>query len=342
MRAVLLLSPEKLVLTEKEEEPVGHGEVKVAIRAVGICGSDLHTFKGLNPNARLPVIMGHEIAGEVAEIGGGVIGAEVGDRVVIEPLLRCGKCFHCVRGDYNRCTDLKIMGVHSDGGFCEYVVVKESMIYELPKEMTYAEGAMVEPTAASVHAAIKRGRIDLGESVAILGSGTIGLLLLQIVKACGASFVLVTDVVESRLKVARRLGADLVVDVREEDPVKLALEQTGGLGVDVAFEAVGKEVVLKQALQMTRAGGRVIIIGIYGRPSVKIDVMKTIFNKELVMKGSRVYSSGDFDRAIDLIRRREINVEPLLTHLLPLEETEKGIKLMIEHKEKAIKVHLKP
>ena len=336
-KAALLKSAGEVVFIDVDRPKLRGYEVLVEVKVCGICGSDLHAYKNLHPDIRLPIILGHEFSGDIVEVGEQVKGFKIGDRVCVEPLTTCGECFFCRHGEYNRCFKLRVIGCQLNGAFTKYIAIGERWIHKL-NSLSYEEGAMVEPLAVAVHA-VERGGVKIGDEVAVLGAGTIGLLTLQVAKAFGASRVIATDLVDWRLKVAKELGADVVLNPARDDVVKEVLSITD-VGVDVAFEAVGSQTVLQTALKIVKKGGSVTVVGVYESPNVQLQIMD-IVNKELTVKGTLVYC-WDYEKAINLIKAGRVNVRRLITHTLPLEEIKKGFELMLSKVEGVVKVQIKP
>ncbi|MCD6509075.1 MAG: zinc-binding alcohol dehydrogenase family protein [Thermoprotei archaeon] len=337
MRAVLLHGPYDIRVEDVDKPSPSRGEVVIRVKAAGICGTDLHSYRGKHPFLRPPRIPGHEFSGYVAEIGEGVTGIEVGERVVVEPLISCGRCDACIRGEYNVCRNLKVLGVHVDGAFAEYVKVPAEKVYRLPKGVSYEDGALIEPLAVAVHVT-RRGKIGLGDSIAILGSGPIGLLIAQVARCAGARRIIMTDVLGYRLRLAERLGADVTINAKDEDPVRRILEETNNMGVDVAIEAAGAPPTPAQALRVTKPHGRVVIIGFFEMPSVQLNILD-IVAKELHVYGSRVYWH-DFATAIELLSEDKIDVRSLVTHKYRLEEAKEAFEVLDKKIGRPIKVLL--
>ncbi|HDJ89625.1 MAG TPA: hypothetical protein ENG40_02910, partial [Thermoprotei archaeon] len=313
-------------------------EVLIKVKRCGICGSDLHAYKGLHPDYILPLIPGHEFSGDVIEVGKNVEKIKVGDKVAVEPLVVCGKCRFCIRGEYNRCIKLKVIGCQTNGAFAEYISVPERWVYKLPEKISYEEGAMIEPLAVAVHA-VRRVK-DLGENVLVLGAGTIGLLTAQVARAFGATNVFITDIVDWKVDFAEKLGIDYPVNSLKTNLKDFLKKYVGETGVDTTFEAVGSNVTLNQALELTRKGGNIVIIGIYEKPMVNINVMN-IVNKELNVYGSLVYR-WDFEKAIGLVEKKLIDVKSLVSSVVKLDNIEKGFKSMIAREKGIIKIQVDP
>lgn len=339
MQVAILREAGVFDIVNMDDPKMRPNEVLIEVKACGICGSDLHAYKGLSPDIKFPIILGHEFSGDIIDSGRDVKGARVGDRVCVEPVVTCGDCYFCQKGEYNRCTQIGIIGCQLNGAFAEYISVNEKWLHEIPKNVSYEEGALIEPLAVAVHS-VRRCGIKGGEVVVVFGAGTVGNLILQILKNKKASKVIVVDLVDWRLELAKRLGADVTVNSQEKNVVTEVLEITGGIGADVSFEVVGNNEVLGQAIKVTRKGGDIILIGIYEEPIVRHCIMDLIFN-ELTMKGSAIYC-GDFETAIQLVQQGKVNLKPLITRVLPLDNIKIAFEAAIEKVEPVLKIILRP
>ncbi len=333
-----------------EERPIPQpkpDEVLVAIKRVGVCGSDVHYFThGRIGNfvVRQPMILGHESAGVVEAVGGAVTRFRPGDRVTIEPGYTCRRCFYCKTGHYNLCPDVVFMATPPvDGAFCEYVAWPEDFIFALPDAMSFEEGAMMEPLSVGLWAA-ERGGVRPGDSVAIFGSGPIGLVTLQAAKAAGATTLIVVDVQSYRLEHARRLGATHVIDDSEGKALEQVRAITSGLhgfgpeysGVDVAFETAGAVPTTRNTLAATRPGGVAVLVGLPPNPMVEIDLVATA-GKEIDIRGQFRYANR-YPRAIALTANRQVDVATLVTHHFPLSRAVDALRFADEHKHESLKV----
>lgn len=329
-----------LRLREVPEPACGPGQLKLRVVAAGICGTDLHIERDEAHN-RPPVTLGHEIAGIVEEAGAGVTRARVGDRVTVSPYLSvlCGHCRYCRAGYYAMCSERLALGHSVDGGFAKYVIVHDDQVYPLPGDMDITLGALVEPLACSVQAVSELSHVEPGDLVLIAGPGPVGLLTLQLVKAQGARAVvsgLARDA--HRLAVARKMGADVVVDVENEDLLDTVKRLSGGFGVDFAFECAGEVAALNQCVSATRKLGTVVILGLYANGAMVNP--NEIVNKQLVLRGSISHSWGTWDRTLAILRERRIDLAPLVSHRLPLSEWQEGFRLAQERV--GLKVVLEP
>jgi 2-desacetyl-2-hydroxyethyl bacteriochlorophyllide A dehydrogenase len=334
----MVSAPGKVEFQEKRLRELLPKEVLIGVKASSICGSDLHIFKGKHPSAPLPVAIGHELSGEVLKIGNGVSGLREGDRVVVEPVITCGQCYFCQKGEYNLCTQISFQYRKGQGGFAPYFIAKEDWVHPLPEGISYEEGALIEPLSVSLHA-VKKGNLQPGHTVAIFGAGAIGLIILLLIRLSGAGEVFIVDVQDHRLKKARAFGASYIMNNSKEEAVPIILEKTSQLGVDRAFEAVGLESTLVQSLKALKKGGSSIVVGIFEDQEVKIPV-NLFIQKEISLMGSQGYC-WDFQSALKLLEKGEIHLKEMITHVLPLSSLQKGFELSTDPKSEAIKVVIK-
>ncbi len=331
----IVAAPGKIEYREHAVPKLGANDVKVKVRAVTLCGSDAHIFKGKHPAAPLPVAVGHEIAGEVVEIGLQVTRVHPGDRVAVEPVIACGTCYFCRRGQYHLCTEISFQYRQGQGGLTPYFVVGEQWAHPFPPAITYAEGAMLEPLSVALHA-VKKSGIGVGQSSAIFGAGAIGLLLLQLVRLGGGGKTFVVDINSSRLRVAIELGAFNALDNRSTEVEEAIKAETGGLGADCAFEAVGLPVTLAQALRSVRKGGRVVLVGLFEREEISIPA-NIFVQREITLAGSQGYN-WDFQDAIQLLIEEKVDLKRLITHEFPYAEVQQAFDTMMDPGQEAIKV----
>ena len=335
MKRARVLGPRKIIVEDVPVPKVSQSEVLIKVEYCGICGSDIHAFLGKHPFIKPPITPGHEFSGTVVEVGEDVKSISVGDRVTVIPQLTCGKCYNCRIGRYNICRNLKVIGCQVDGAMAEFFSVDEKLVFKLPDEISLKEAALIEPAAVAVHA-VRLSDVRLGDNVVVLGAGPIGLLTLQCAKLSGAKKVVVTDLIDFRLKLAEKLGADYVVNVAETDLEKFVEEELGVDSVDLVFECVGVEATINQAIDVVRKGGQVVVVGVFsGKTPVKIHLVQ---DREIVLKGSLMYLREDFQRAIDLIASKKLQVSPLITHVVPLSRVEEAYRIAVEKKTEAVKV----
>lgn len=316
----------------------GQEDVVIQVKRVGICGSDMPIYEGIR-KVPLPLIPGHEFAGVIIEKGDAVNDFEIGDRVTAELVISCGKCFFCKTGHEPLCENMVEIGIDINGAFAEYVAVPCKVLHRLPEELSFEDGASVDPLA-SAYRFTRKVAISSADTVVIIGPGPIGLYALQVAVAEGAKKAIVAGAKgdEKRLEVARNLGACKTINVMHEDTLEKIKEYTDGYMADVAIEATGNPTAVDLALSYVRKGGRVALGGIFHRLS-EIDPAKVV-RKELKIFGSFCYSWMDFSECIKLLSNKKVETKKVITHTLPLEKVEEGIKLI--KRKQAIKVMLKP
>jgi len=317
-------------------------EVMIKVEYVGICGSDVHGFESgpfippKDPNQKIG--LGHECAGSVAAIGEKVTKFKVGDRVTIEPGVPCGKCRYCLEGKYNICPDVDFMATQPNyrGALTNYLCHPESFTYRLPESMDMIEGALVEPAAVGMHAAMLAD-VKPGDAVVILGAGCIGLMTLQACKVMGVSDIIVADVLQKRLNLAKELGAKAVINGKEEDTVERVKEMVGDLGADVIFETAGSVITAKQAPLMVRRGGKIMIVGtIPGK--TPIDFLK--INREVHIQTVFRYANR-FPATIQAIESKKFNVKSMVTHRYGYPEVQQAFEESLSLKSEIVKSVIK-
>ena len=315
-------------------EPIA-GQVLIKTKAVSICGSDVHTFNGKHPFAPLPAALGHELSGKIIRIGDHVNRLKSGDRVVLEPVISCGHCDFCQKGDYNLCVDISFHHRQGQGAFIPYFVAEENRVFKLPDNTTFEEGALVEPLAVAVHA-VKKAGIILGDRVAVFGAGAIGLMILVLARLQGAVAVYAVDVQSSRLEKAGDFGAAGVFNNAGGTAVEEIVHCTEGLGVDVSFEAVGCQATLVQALQVLKKGGHAVVAGLNSQPDAIIP--SNIFvQKEISLSGTQGYCR-DFQTALSLLENGDVDLSRFVTHTLPFDSLQEGFDLLTQPDNDALKV----
>ena len=340
MKAAVLHKPLDLRVEMVDAPQVGARDVLVRIRRVGICGSDVHFYlRGRIGSfvVKKPLILGHECSGEVAEVGEKVTNVKVGQRVVIEPGFTCGVCEACRSGRYNLCPNVRFYGAPPyDGAFAEYALASAENVYPMPDNMTYGEGAMIEPLAVGLMAT-KRGRVSVHDSVAVFGAGPIGLFSLQAAKSHGAVETFAVDIIDYRLEYASKLGAGTVINALKGDPVELIRESTGGRGVDVVIEASGSPKAVRQAIDVVKPGGRIVFVGY---PLVEVPILiDKVLVKELDLHGVHRYANV-FPTAIRLVSSGKVDVRSLVTHVFPFEKILEGFKVHMNKIGNPIKVQI--
>jgi len=331
LKAALLYGPKDLRIEERPEPIIGPGEMLLRVRAVGVCGSDVHTYLHgrIGPTVlQSPLILGHEFGGQVAQVADEVDNVRLGDRVAVDPARNCTTCEFCLKGHPNLCENLHFCGLWpDDGALAEYMACPARLAYSLPESISYGGAVLLETLGIAIHAA-DLGKLRVGYEVAVLGCGPIGLLVIQMARLSGATRIFATDLLDNRLEFARQCGATDVLNAGEADPVAWVAEQTKGRGVDVAFEAAGAAETPTQAVEMARHGGTVCLIGIPVEDRTEFRA-SSARRKGLTIKLVR-RMKHTYPRAIALAQRGLAELQSLLTHEFPLEEAEKAFQL-VEH-----------
>jgi L-iditol 2-dehydrogenase len=341
MKALLLSKYRELEIAEVPTPVVGVGEVLIRVGACGICGSDVHGYDGSSGRRIPPIVMGHEAAGRVAVVGAGVTGLAEGDRVTFDSTIYCGACGYCRRGEVNLCDHRQVLGVSCGdysraGAFAEFVVVPARVVYKLPESISFAEAAMLEAVAVAIHA-VSLAEISAESTALVVGAGTIGALILQALRAAGCRRVFVSDVDGTRLQMAKELGADVLS--ANEDSVAHILQRTGGVGVDVAMEAVGRNETVQAAIASVRKGGTVVLVGNIS-PDVTLPLQKVV-TRQIRLQGSCA-SAGEYPQAIALMASGAIRVKPLITAIAPLADGPQWFERLYAREPNLLKVVLTP
>jgi (R,R)-butanediol dehydrogenase/meso-butanediol dehydrogenase/diacetyl reductase len=329
-------------IEEVPKPKIRDNEVLVAVKAASICGSEVHAFTGVSKRRQeihgLPLVMGHEFSGEVVEVGKDVKYISVGDRVSVNPIVTCGKCEQCITGRTNICKNFVLLGLHVNGAFAEYVPVPAENCYKIPDTLSFEEVALIEPCSVGVHA-VNIARLELGDDVAILGAGPIGLMALQAAKCAGAGRIFIADVVPFRLDMAKKMGADIIINPAEEDSVQKIMELTNGEGVDVAIEAVGVQRTVQQAIDIVKKGKTVVVAGMMEK--IMAVGMLNVAQNEVRIQGDYGYTKKEFASSLKLVSANKINLKPMITHVFTLNEIVKGFEVLVQKKD-VMKVIIKP
>ena len=343
MKALLLKEYRKLELAEMPEPRIGPDELLVRVRACGICGSDIHGFDGSSGRRIPPLVMGHEAAGVVSQTGSSVTRFQVGDRVTFDSTVYCGRCDYCRRGEVNLCDQRQVLGVSNGeyrrhGAFAEWVVVPEYIVYPLPEALSFEHAAMVEALSIAVHA-VGLTLLKLGDTAVVVGSGMIGLLVIQTLRLAGCARVIAVDVDAARLSLAVGFGAEVCLNPAHSDVASSVRDFTSGRGADVVLEAVGTTATLSTALACARKGG---VLTMIGNISPKVELpLASIVTRQIRMFGSCA-SAGEYPVCLDLLTRKTIRVEPLISKVAPLEEGPAWFERLYHREPNLMKVILQP
>ena len=342
MKALRLIGTRRMDVADVPlPQEVGPDDILVRVKAIGICGSDLHYYRGEPAgNAPLvyPFIMGHEFAGQVEAVGAHVTNVRPGDRVAVDPAVPCGHCEFCLEGNPNVCPTVRFSGSPGvPGAMQELVVWPAHEAFKIPDSMSYAQGAVLEPLGVALHA-INLGKLRIADTVAVIGSGPIGLMITQLARLSGAQDVFATDVLDHRVHMARQAGASLAINSRRQDPVKTILSATGGRGVDVAFEVAGAVETAEQAAEVVKPGGTVVVVGICGED--RMDFRAGITRRKgVTIKVSRRMKHV-YERTIPLVHRKMVDIDWLVTHTFPLEQGADAFRILADYDDEVGKVVL--
>ena len=310
MQQAVMTQPGKIEFREISKPLPKADEVLIAIKRIGVCGSDIHVYHGLHPYTGYPVVQGHEVSGIVAEVGKGVEGFAPGDHVVFMPQVTCGECYPCKHGMYHICDSLKVMGFQTDGAAQDYFAVASDKVLKLPESISLDQGALIEPVAVAVHA-LRRADELTGKKVIVLGAGTIGNLVAQVAQASGAQAVMLTDISEYKLEKARQCGIKLAINTQKEGLDQAILNAFGPDKADLILECVGAQETIDQAIANARKGSTIIVVGVFGKkPTVDLGWVQ---DRELNVLGTLMYQKNDYERAIELAAAGKLQLDTLVT-----------------------------
>ena len=333
----------ELELTDVPKPEPGPGHVLVRVKACGICGSDIHGFDGSSGRRIPPLVMGHEAAGIVAGIGANVKGLAEGDRVTFDSTVSCGECFFCRRGEMNLCDNRQVLGVscgdyRRNGAFAEYVTVPRGIVYKLPDTLSFEKAAAIEPVSVAVHA-VGLTSIKLGDTAVVVGTGMVGLLVVQALRLAGCGRVIAVDVDDAKLTLARQLGADECINSRNADAPAFVKSLTAGRGADIAVEVVCATAPFQTALASVRKGGTVTLVGNI-TPKIELP-LQSVVTRQIKLIGSCI-SAGEYPVCIDLLARGAIRMDPLISAVAPLEEGPAWFRRLYDKEPNLMKVVLQP
>ncbi len=335
IKAAFFYGKEDIQIHEVNIPKIKEDEILIKVRVCGICGSDVRSYyKGVEGRYKIPLILGHEVSGQVFKIGGKIDGFAIGDRVVVAPIYGCGKCSFCLSGQENLCKDVMVFGCNLDGAFAEYMkipaqAIQRGALVKIPDELSDEEAALIEPFSCCLHG-ILRANVEPGDTVVVIGAGPIGLAHLTLLKILGSGKVIVSDIVNKRLERAKKFGADATVNSKEGNlPLKVK-ELTKDKGADSVIVAAPSKEAVEAGLKIVRRGGSVVIFG--GCPAnslIQIDP-NLIHYSEITVTGSIDSTIDDFRRTVQLISR--LNLKPFITHRFPSEEVHQAIQVMKDKK----------
>jgi len=319
MKALVLEDVKQFEYKDVPEPEIAPDEVLLQVKATGICGSDIHGMDGSSGRRIPPIIMGHESSGVIAKIGDAVTEWQVGDRVTFDSTIYCGECHFCKRGEINLCDNRRVVGVscgdyRQHGAFAEYLAIPARILYRIPDNLSFVQAAFVEPVSIAVHA-VERTPIALNDTAVVVGTGLIGLLVIQVLKQSGCGRIIGIDIDDDRLAMAREFGADVTFNSTDEAIIDKVLAETNGRGADISFEVVGITPTLQLAIYSLRKGGSLTLVGNIA-PFAELP-MQNVVTREITLYGS-CNSQGEYPVSLDLLSQGKINIEPLITDVAPL------------------------
>lgn len=327
MKAIQVRKAYDLVTAEVKKPVLSKDdEVLVKVKRVGICGSDMHIYHGTNPLATLPRVIGHEVTGQVEEVGAKVQSLKPGDHVVIEPISYCGSCYACRKGRPNVCAKLSVFGVHEDGGMREYIVLPERQLHAVSKDLPWEEAVMAEPYTIGAQA-VWRGQVEKGDTVLIQGAGPIGICVLKMAKLAGAA-VMMTDLNNERLAFAKENGADAVVNVQAEHVAERVHEWTGNEGANVVIDAVCLPETFALSIEAVSPAGHVVVLG-FDERAAQVSQLP-ITKKEVTITGSRL-QTNQFPKVVELLNRGRLVHNGLVTHTFSVDDVHHAFQFIKEH-----------
>lgn len=343
MKALVLREYNHFVYEDVPKPEYGKNDVLIRVKACAICGSDVHGMDGSTGRRIPPIIMGHEAAGIIEETGSDVTRFAAGDRVTFDSTVYCGQCYFCRRGEINLCDNRRVLGVSCGdyrlhGAFAEYVAVPQHIVYPLPDQLSFERAAMVEPLSIAFHA-ITRLPVTINSTAVVVGAGMIGLLTIQLLKAAGCGKIIAVDLIQSKLDLAKTLGADVCLNSTAVDVAAEVFKITGNRGADMAFEVVGVGPALQTAIATVKKGGSVTLVG-----NLKATVdfpLQAVVTRQILLSGS-CSSAGEYPDCLDLINRGVVNVDAFISAVAPLSEGAAWFKRLYEQEPGLMKVILKP
>ena len=341
MKAALFYGPGKPLQIEETPLPrMGARDALVQVKACGICHSDLHIIKGQIKVPKLPLILGHEISGQIKQVGAEVKGFKEEDRVMVSGMIPCGECYFCSSGKDNICPKKIELGIQIDGGYAEYVTVPSRNLFKIPDEISYEEGAILTDAVATPFHAIRLGSTGFGDLVAIIGLGGLGMNAVQLARLSGAR-VIAVDILDEKLRIAKELGAEELVNSKIQDPVQRILELTDGRGADISFEFVGLPTTFEQAIASVKKGGKVVLAGV-GTDFVRL-AMRDITTKEIEIIGVQGFvAQSEYPALVQMVLHKRLDVKRMITHTVSLNDIRKGLEILEKQIGNPIRVVLKP
>lgn len=331
----VMTAPGKIEFQEVPMPEAGEDQVLIKIMNIGICGSDIHVYHGKHPFTSYPVTQGHEVSGEIVALGTKVEGFHAGQKVTIEPQVYCGHCHPCRHGKYNLCEELKVMGFQTTGTASEYFAVDASKVTPIPEDMSFEEGAMIEPLAVAVHGVKQVGDVQ-GMNIVVIGAGPIGNLVAQTAKGMGAAKVMITDVSDLRLEKAKECGIDVCVNTAKTDFGEAMLTAFGPDKADVIYDCAGNNITMGQAIKHARKGSTIVLVAVFaGMAEIDLAVAN---DHELDIKSTMMYRHDDYIDGIRLVNENKVFLKPLISQTFAFRDYLKAYQYIDDNRETTMKV----
>lgn len=338
MRQAAMTEPGTIEFRDVPIPEIRADEVLVRIMRIGVCGSDIHVYHGRHPYTSYPVVQGHEVSGRVERVGSEVKSLIPGDRVTIQPQVVCGRCYACTHGNYHICDNLKVMGFQTTGTASELFAVQASKTLKLPDQMSYEQGAMVEPVAVAAHALSRAGEVR-GRKILVLGAGPIGNLVAQTARGLGAEAVMITDISDFRLSIAAKCGVAHRVNPEKQDLSAAIVRHFGPDRTDLILECVGADQTIEQAVAQARKGTDIVVVGVFGeKPRIDLGLVQ---DRELRLIGTLMYQEKDFCTAIELISQGKVDLPPLVSDSFSFQEYQKAYEYIEAKKDRTMKIMIR-
>lgn len=332
-----------LVVEEIDQPQPASDEVLLRVKACGICGSDIHiAYEGVTPTAFLPIILGHEFSGEIAEVGRDVTEWKMNERVAVCCVISCGKCLNCLSGNQQICLQRRLLGAHLNGGLAEYAVVPAKSLARLGDGIPYDQGAILtDAVATPYHAITRRGRLLPGESIAVIGCGGLGIHAIQLARTFGAGMIIGVDVSDVALERAKLRGADMVCRADRDNLVEVIKEATGGLGVDMSLECVGHRNTIELSVACVKPGGRAVIVGL-GAGKITTLPPTEFVRKEVELRGSYAFTLREIEEVIRLVAHGRLDISASISKRIPLDEINQGLETLHKKQGNPIRIVVMP
>lgn len=335
MIQAVMTQPGKIEFNDIPIPEISDNQVLVKIMKIGVCGSDIHVYHGEHPFTSYPVVQGHEVSGQIAALGKDVKNFSIGDKVTIQPQVVCGKCYPCRHGKYNLCEELKVMGFQTTGVASHYFAVDAEKVTMLPDEMSFDEGAMIEPLAVAVHAVRRAGDVT-GKKIVVLGAGPIGNLVSQTAKALGAESVMATDISNFRLDKGNECGVKYCVNTKNKDLGTAMVEAFGHDKADVIFDCAGNDITMGQAIKYARKGSQIILVAVFAKMA-NVD-LAVLNDHELDLNTTMMYRNEDYIKAIELVNEKKVILKPLISKKFAFRDYLQAYRYIDENRETTMKV----